>query len=407
MFDKVKIIKLIFGGNCMKKQIYIILFFLFLSSIVYSNPIIFSDMGYLDFSVESSDKNKCTTFVFELDQQQLDSSKFPILSLKTKFLPVLDESTRLNLKFNDFGNLILFNTDFSCQTDCWARVIIPKNILNLQNKLELCAVTSKNTEKIIVFAESNINFYETPIFSIEKISPGTIFLGERAQMNIVAKNHGSKDANVFIQFIDPIGKKVVKIDSFDIVEGESTVNTLLRVGETKKFTYYIKPTIESSYNLPSAVLIYQDIFGETQKIYSPHPVLYVIKPKQIETFIVGSNPEKNIFNFKIIVKNKWDVPFNGQVRVSHEDHVEGAFFEIKIPPNTQREFLFKTNKLAMGDYNFFAIIEDENSSVFSNNITFSIKLDDFSEDLYFAIAGGVVSIIIFLGIYMFWKESKI
>jgi hypothetical protein len=389
----------------MKKIVYLIIVFVFLISNVASQEISLRQNNYVDFVIDEENPILCKEYIFNVGEELLSQNKFPIFSLKATFLPKLSDSTKVTLNFNNFGELTLSKNNFYCNNECWARIILAKSKIRSSNTLTICVSKPEENEKTVIFADSKIGFYETPFLTIDHVSPGTIFLGDRAEMKIIAKNIGSKDANVFIQFIDPVGKRVIILDGFFVIEGESTVNTTIKAGETKQFTYFIKPLLESSYNLPSAILTFTNIFGEEESIYSTHPQLYVIKPEKTEVFIAGSNPVNNFFNFKIIVRNKWDAPFKGQLRISHEDHVEGALSEITIPPNSEKEFLFNTNELQIGDYNFFAIVEDENSSSTSNSITFKVTSEKISDEVYFAITGIIVSILIFLGIYFLWKEA--
>ena len=391
----------------MKKSIYITILFILLLSGAFSQEIVMSTLGYTDFGVEGKNKTECEDYPFSIPLSYLEGNEYPIFSVKATFFPELDESAKITLNFNDTGAITTWAEDFYCNNNvCWARPIISRSRLQKDNIVDICSSTTNITSRIVVFSGSKIGFYETPIFTIEKTAPEQIFIGDKAEMKIIAKNLGSKDANVFIQFISPIGKKVVNIDSFDIVEGESTARALIKAGDTKEFVYYIKPTLESSYNLPAAVLFFENIFGEEQHLYSNHPMLDVVKPERTEIFIVGSTPEDNKFTFKVVVKNLWNETFKGQLRISHEEHVEGALSEITIPPNGEREFEFKTDTLPIGEYNFYALVEDENTSLKSDSITFMVETEDLPEGIYFAIVGIIVAVVLFAIIFVFWKEAK-
>jgi hypothetical protein len=85
--------------------------------------------------------------------------------------------------------------------------------------------------------------------------------------------------------------------------------------------------------------------------------------------------------------------------------VAGALAEITIPANSEKEFSFTTNDLSIGDYNFFVIVEDENTLSVSNSVTFKIDDQQLPEEVFFAIIGIIVAVALFIGIYLFWKEA--
>jgi hypothetical protein len=217
----------------MKRTIYITILFIFLFSFTYSQEIILRNNSYSDLVVEGANNKQCEQYNFVIDSAVLSTQKFPIFSIKTSFAPIIDDESKITLNFNNQGEITIWGDQFSCDGWCWGRVVIPKAKLNSNNTLEICVTNTELTERTVVFADSYLDFYESPVFTLEKISPGTILLGDKAEMQIVAKNFRSKDANVFIQFIDPVGKKVVNIDSFDIVEGDSTARTTILAGEQK------------------------------------------------------------------------------------------------------------------------------------------------------------------------------
>ena len=70
----------------------------------------------------------------------------------------------------------------------------------------------------------------------------------------------------------------------------------------KVFDYYIKPSIVSSYNLPSAYLLFTNNFGEKQVLLSDHPTLSVIEQNLIQVSLVALDGKKP-FVFKNFLFN--------------------------------------------------------------------------------------------------------
>ena len=150
--------------------------------------------------------------------------------------------------------------------------------------------------------ENLFGFYDIPLLKIRNEAPSQIFLGDRAKMSIIVSNEGTEPASIYVQFVQPDTRAKVNISSFDIVEGDSSASTYLMPGETKKFDYYIKPSLISSYNLPSAALFFTNNFGEEQVLISNHPTLSVVKPNKLNLALIVSEEENENRTFKVIIK---------------------------------------------------------------------------------------------------------
>ncbi|MCX6801035.1 MAG: hypothetical protein NTZ73_02510 [Candidatus Diapherotrites archaeon] len=365
----------------------------------------FSELGYPGLNVETVRSTNCSTINFSVPQETLNSDLFPIFSLKMEYYPMLGGDSRITIKLDNSREIKILPMDFSCDEECWARVSVPKEEMGAENSAEICAISGKSTSELVLLSESKIGFYDTPVFSLRKESPGTILLGQKAKLKIIATNSGSKDANVFVQFISPLTREAIEITSFDVVEGESSARTVIKSGETREFVFYIKPTLASGYNLPAAVLFFENVFGEEQKVVSNHPQLEVIEPKDVKVVIVASKPEGKSFSFLVEVKNNRMVPFQGLLKISNQELVEGAISPISVPPNSDKQFSFVAKNLSVGDYSIFATVEDENASYNSNTVAFAISGGGLPIEVYFAIFGLIVSAVLLWYIYRYWKEN--
>ncbi|MFA5357986.1 MAG: hypothetical protein WC308_03620 [archaeon] len=365
-----------------------------------------SELGVSDMNVESARTKNCETINFSVPQETLVGAELPIFSIKADYYPTLGGDSRATIKLNDSQEIVIFPVDFTCgDSGCWARVSIPKNEINNQNTGELCVSSGKGTTYFSISSDSKIGFYDTPEFLLKKESPGIIILGQQAKLVITAQNVGSKDANVFVQFISPITREEVNITSFDVVEGESSAHTTIKAGETRDFVFYIKPTIASGYNLPAAVLFFENVFGEEQKIVSNHPQLEVIEPTDIKVNILASKPEGKNFPFIVTIRNTRTTSFEGVLKISNAEHVQGAISSIIIPPSTDKDFSFVAENLSPGNYSLFATVEDENNSYVSNAVSFTISNGGLSIEIWFAIIGVLVSLGLLFYIYKYWKEK--
>jgi hypothetical protein len=212
------------------------------------------DLSNFDFNgiyLNKENTKLCETIFVDLPQE-LD--KDAILSVKAAFFGVKEDNSYVSVKINNGKEKVIWPEFFSCAgEECLARVFVPE-LKHGETAIRLCLNSGGKTTKAELFEYSTIGFYKTPVFSIENIAPDKIFLGERAKMKIVISNEGELDANVFVQFIAEDLRTLLEITSFDIVEGDTSAEKIILANSSEEFVYYIKPSIVSSYNLPSAVL---------------------------------------------------------------------------------------------------------------------------------------------------------
>ncbi len=362
-----------------------------------------TNFGFNEIEISSSLQKQCQTIDIDLLNLPLENEKANgILSIQANFVGTKNDSSYVSVKINSGQEQVIWPEYFSCKTECWARVFLPQ-LKSVPTEIQICLATGGETSKATISEKSFVGLYDTPVLTIENISPEGIILGERAQMKIIAKNTGTKDADIFVQFIAQDLRSILKITSFDIVDGEASASTTISPNQTKEFVYYIKPTLISSYNLPSAILFFQNIFDEEQPVMSNHPQLNVLSPEQITLFLVEDEQKENPFTFKIMAKNNWDKPFFGVMKILPGDIIIGsASKEISLEPKSEKEFSFTTKKLLAGNYSIIAEIDVNQDHYISNSISFPVKEEGRIFEILFAIVGVIVGLGIFFWI-SFWK----
>jgi hypothetical protein len=382
----------------MRTSILLILFILLLS-FSFSADTLYNS-GFNGIEVTGSGQKECRSVSVDYSQKE-SISKDGILSLRAEFIGKDNDNSYILTKIN--GNeQIIWPEAFSCDEACWARVYIPE-LKYTPTEIEICLITGGATQKASVFSDSTIGLYQSPIILIENSAPEKIFLGQRAELKTTIKNIGSKEANIFVQFVGEDIRAVIEISSFDIVEGEPKATTTIAPGEIKTFSYFIKPNLTSAYNLPSSVISFKNVFGENQKIFSNHPELRVVDPKQAEIILISEGLVDDIFNFKVKVTNNWPDEFLGKLEIVPSDLVEAPVIGIAVLPNGEGEFEFRTKKLSPGNYSISVTLLDGNDAFTTKSVSFEVNKTDFLFEIILAIVGGIIALAIFLIIY-FWEN---
>ncbi len=385
----------------MRKFVSLLLVLLFLTAGAYAFEKELTNFGFEAVSLTSPNETHCQTIQISIPSEELINNYEPILSIYANFVGEKSDNSYVSVKINDMDTKILWPESFVCNSDCVARVFVPELRNNNSVSGKICVVSGgKSTASLST--KSKIGLYTSPILEIENISPEKMVLGERAKMIIRVKNIGSISSDVFVQFIAQDLRAFIEITSFDIVEGDASASTTIKKGETKEFVYYIKPTKVSSYNLPSAVLFFENIFGERQKILSSHPQLEVYKPEQISLVLISSkkeNIEKNKFTFEVAIKNNYDEEFAGKLLVYPTDIVNNPELEIKIPAFAEKKVFFSTEELMPGNYSVIVQVDNNGILYTSESISFSVVDNDFVFEIVFSILAILIACIIFLVIY--------
>jgi hypothetical protein len=356
--------------------------------------------GFEGIELVGSNKLGCETLSFDF-RETFSSESEGILSIKADFVGKSGDNSFVSVEING-KKQIVWPEYFFCDGSCWARVSVP-NLKEVPTIIELCIASGGATQSAKIYKESTIGFYTSPVLSVETTAPQQIFLGQRAQLQTTVRNTGSAEADFFIQFVSEDRRAIMEITSFDIVDGDPSARAIIKPNESKTFTYFIKPTNASSYNLPSSVLIFTNIFGEKQYHFSNHPSMNVLDPEQVSIIIIGNDLAEDVFNFKLKVINNWSKPFLGKISILPKDLVEKQVEEISLPANSEQEFSFSTKELLPGKYSISALIADSNNAYSTASVSFEVKKQDFSFEILLSIFGVIIAVAIFVGIY-FWKE---
>ena len=381
----------------MKQYLILVLIMLLLSNVMaFEAPL--ADFGFKDINTSTISSKECQTIDINLMENSRNEKGVGLISLNAVFGGVEIDNTYVSILINGQEEKVFWKEFFSCTNNsCWARIYLPQ-IKERSSNVVICASLGGNTSNVFVSKNSLVGIYNIPMLEIQNTSPAEIFLGERAKMNIIVSNKGTKNSTVYLQFVHPDTRAKVSISSFDIVEGDSSATTSISPGETKQFVYYIKPTLVSSYNLPSAALFFTNNFGEEQVLISNHPTLSVVTPKQIEVSLVTISQE-NPVSFKAIIKNNWDVPFNGTIIISPQTKIQNSLQSISILAKGEQEIIFESLQIDVSKEKFFATILDNNNIYVSNIIELELTQNQLPLGIILAICGVLVGLLIFGWIY--------
>jgi hypothetical protein len=377
-----------------------IIIFIFFFNFTFAYQSTLEEFGFAGIEVSGASKKVCSPF--SIDITNLNEVGFGILSLEAKFIGVKADNSFVSVKINGAEELIIWPEYFS--EAGYARVFLPK--LSVENtQLELCLNTGGATESANLYKSSFVGLYDTPVLTIENVSPETILLGEKAKMKIVVKNIGSKDTNFFVQFVSKDLRSFLEITSFDIIDGSSSAEGTLLAGETKEFNFAIIPSKMSAYNLPYSIIKFRNIFGEEQTLTSGHPQLNVLNPEQITTDLTSVDLGKKL-KLIIFIRNNWDKSFEGTFQINPQDLIASSTQQINLPPMGEKEIILMTDNLLPGEYTFISTVFDNNKSYSSNSIAYSVKKDDLSFGIILAVLAIIAAVVIFYAINYVKKKNK-
>ncbi len=387
------------GVNLRKFFLILLIFFIF-SGFVFSQNVQeydLSEFGLEQITVSDEYSTVCQKIFLPGNIFPKDANLFPVISLFVDFEGDVSDNSFVSISTNGSDRQVFWRENFVCEPDCVARHIPLKKDFN---NIELCVRT--NIFPVVLEEYSKIGFYETPVLTIESISPGSIILGEQAEMVVVIENMGSKSADVFIQFMADDLRALLEITSFDIVSGQTSSSAIISPNSSKKFSFFIKPSLLGSYNLPASELVFKNIFGEKQRKTSNHPQLSVIEPDQLDIFLLVRGIEDNKFHFDIVIKNNWDSYFDGNLTIFPTGTTEFEDSSLVISPLSERVISVESLQLPPGNYSLFVSIDSNDFSYESEQISFVIK----KEDYFFEIVFSVIAILFALGIFGFIYFGK-
>ena len=394
----------------MDRQRLLVLAILFLAQAAFAYEQNLSAFGFQGLNLSSASDRNCQTITVDAASNATAGAQVGILSVQADFNGPVNDTSFVTVKINDSDPTLFWPENFSCTTEngCWARVYATE-LANGPTTIQLCITAGNETPAAEITNKSFLGFYDAPVLEIETNAPKVVILGDQVQMTTVIRNVGSSDANIFAQFIHPDVRSLVEITSFDIIEGQSSANALITAGQTSTFVYSIKPTKVSTYNLPSAVVRFDNIFGEKQDIRSGHPQMAVVTPKQLELAIVGTQEKsagQTTFALKVLAKNSWDTPFEGTISVSPSGVVNDSNLPIIILPQSEKQMMFYTSALAPGKYTFSSEITDGNNIYKADSISFEVVQDGIPIEIVLSIIGVILAIVIVYWIYSVKKPTE-
>jgi hypothetical protein len=377
------------------KKVYLVLLVLFFASFSLAYESNLDNFGFEPIIINETNKTVCTDLNIELLEEDFAKSIDPILSVYASFLGEDGDNSYVSVKINDLPEKLLWPETFFCENDCVARVFVP-SLKSGEVNAKICLRTGgKSTAKI---SKALIGLYDSPILSIENVSPKEIILGQRAQIKIKIKNVGSRPVDGFVQFVAEDLRSFIDITSFDIVEGDASADTTINSNEETEFIFYIKPTQVSTYNLPSSVIFFENIFGEKQQLFSSHPQLNVLAQEQIEVVLISGDLKDTNFNFSVRVKNNYAQDFNGVLTIFPIDLLEQET-SLFLPGFTEKELSFSTKKLSPGIYSILAQVDNNHETYLSESTSFEVTDNDYSFEIFFAIIAMIIAVAIFLVIH--------
>lgn len=382
----------------MNRLLFLFVFVLLLGSVfAFTSPL--TEFGFKEIQTSIVSEKICQTIVLNLNESDLNKEGVGLLSLNSFFGGMDLDNTYISISINEGEEMIFWKEFFHCtKENCWARIYLPQ-LSEGSTNLKICAILGGNTSIVKVTEDSFFGIYDIPLLKIRNEVPSQIFLGDRAKMSIIVSNEGTELATIYVQFVHPDTRAKVNISSFDIVEGDSSATTSLIPGEIKKFDYYIKPTLISSYNLPSAALFFTNNFGEEQVLISNHPTLSVISPKKLDLSLIVSNEnDEKSQTFKVIIKNNFPSSFTGELRLYPQTKIIDSVKEVFVSANGEQEVIFNSIPFE-GKEEFFVSIIDGNEIYYSNTLEVENKSNNFSFLIILAICGILASGLIFVWIY--------
>jgi len=379
----------------MNSKIFLLIMFFGLINSIFAVEVPLSYSGLTNKSLNEFNAFECFNIEFSSKDYFDDvEGLHPILSIYADFEGKEFDSSFISVEINN-NKQIFWKENFDCSDRCVARMFVDK--INNGDKIEFCMRTGFSTIKM--HSDSKIGFYDTPVLKIENIPPEEITLGQRAKMKINVKNTGSKNADIFVQFVAEDLRSIIKITSFDIVEGEASASTTINSNTETDFVFYIKPILSGSYNLPSSELFFTNVFGEKQRILSNHPRLLVNEPNQAEITLIGGEIFNNQLKFNVKIKNNWGSVLDGNLIIFPFDLINNSEKPINVNAFSEKEFSFTTEKLISGEYSLQAQLNTIDFNYYSESINFSISEQDYFFEIFFSIIAIIITLGIFLTIY--------
>lgn len=385
------------------------------------SEITWASLGVDAFSVDGIDQVDCQKVSFNWDDSFQQNGVFSVLTIVANFGPVNEGAAQIHVRVNPDQNQLpdenrsfeLRPTDFNGRN--YHAVINSNWFVVGSNTIHICPQTSNSITRIQIAPNTRIGLYRMPYFApqdfTKTIDRATPIVGEEAQISIKAKNSGSEDAQVKIEFRD------LELKVLQITRGDSDFDGIIKAGQEVTLTYFVKPKFAAHMTPVSAKLVYTDVFGDEQVIRSTRPQFKVEEPPFHVTGLLIA-PEKNAkphesITVQLSIKNTGENELNNlTVRLKNIPGVTQSPKEWVIPSLRGGETQTLSTNIssdAEGKFNISCQIESEAGSQSVNCDQISISFENEAKSPVLLLIAGLVLIgaIIYAYVYHVPKKKEV
>ena len=301
-----------------------------------------SDAGFNGLLASGTEVQECSEV--QLQKGSIYSEEagvYSILSIHADFKPISEGNAKVSVFYKSNPKAI---AEFSPQDfiNGWARVDFTKGLE--ESILKICAQTSGSISAVEVFADSKMGYYKAPEFVIEKtVSNTRPLVGKELEVTLKATNIGSAPSFAKMSYRD------IELRIAQITRGDSEFEGIISPGESVELSYFVKPKYAVQMDLASAIIEYTDVFGDSRKVYSNRPTIYVQSPEfNIKSFFTLEKQEtlavSKSFNVVLTLRNE------GQTLI------ENAVVKLEPSPGLQlSQDSIELESLAVGETRNFTI----------------------------------------------------
>jgi len=382
----------------------------------------FEEQGYSDFYINGSGTYDCTRYDF-VYSQDLNAGLFPIFSLQAEFSPNLESDASIIVFFNSDESMVeLKSTDFSNKV---ARIRIPREKITENNNLRVCGSTSFSVNSIKISPESTFGVYSAPFFPEEtgfmlELETYQPIVGIPFKIDAVAKNYGSKDAEVSLSYRrDELEESLQEIT---ILAGDtSNKGVAPKCQERNEAEECVVPgEYRISYNavankavpmtLLPAQLSFTNIFGEEEKLQSDRPSIEAVQQEHrlsAQIFTDKDNPKiGEAIPLKIKIKNTSTARVNN-ISIMLESGLEVIGKESEMLPfldaGQSTELTFNAKGINKGEYALGCTVAYEDKILECAQTTVLLESEELSTEILIGIGFALIALAVFA--YYYFKKN--
>ena len=378
----------------------------------------FEEQGYDDFYINGVDSFDCTKFNFFYNEDY-NSALFPFLSINAEFFPTEGKNTQIIVYFNDDNSEAdLTASDFS---NNFARIALSREKLKKNNEIRICGKTSFSVNKIKISSKSYFGVYFAPLFKensfILELDSYHPTKDIPFSINAVAKNYGSKETKVNIEYRRPELEE--KTPEISILTGETQKEGVIPPCQKRdldldcvipgeyQISYLAVANISGPMSLLPAILSYEDVFGETRQVESNRPNIGVLEPEDelsAQIFLDKDNPftgEEIKTKIRVLNKGKTrinniDVSLLTGLEVIGEENKEIDFIET----GQTKEVAFTAKGLTTGEYSLSCNVQYNGKEIDCSKTKISITTESLSNEILLGIGFVIIALATFLYYYL-------